>query len=580
MAAACGGKVETAKVADLDTTGFDGIYDDLADEGRALTDLSGQCDFDPATGVMTLTMENDDIAIFARDTAGNVVINGFTCGAATTASLRRFDVVEDGVGGDQVIILDYLSGNVGLGNAMGAGAVISLGGGTDSFRVRGSSSADNMIFGVDGLAVNPDNFVDVTVTGAESYVLSLGPGNDVFSGAGTLRGTGTAFASVLSVYGGAGNDNLRGGAGDDLLYGGDNDDTFAGGNAPDGADTYEGGAGTDIADYASRTSSISVTIDGVADDGEAGENDNVGTDVENARGGQGNDYLEGSASVNVLSGGLGSDTLAGLGDADILNGDGGDDIFDEGMASNGNDVLNGGAGSDTADYSGRSVDLIVTINGTANDGEMSENDNVRTDVEIVLGGSGDDEITGGTGANTLNGGDGNDVLNGGAGNDILIGGLGTDEMEGGAGNDTFDEEAADSDADEINGGAGVDTIDYSGRTSSVSVTLDGLVGDGEVGEGDNIGTDVENVYCGAGDDYVVGSASANVIEGGIGADELHGGDGIDTISGGDGIDDIFGDAGEDLIDGDAGTDVIDCGAGDGDICADSADCAAALLCEL
>lgn len=579
VAASCGTS-QQASVEAVDSKDYEGILDDIASSGRALTDLSAQCDWDPQSGLMTLTLENDDIAVFGRDTAGAVVINGFGCDGATTAQLRHFDVVEDGQAGDQILVVDYLAGTLAMGSAASPGVTVDLGGGTDSFRIRGSSGGDNIVWGADGVGVNADANLDITIDGAESYILSLGPGNDTFSGAGGARNTGAAFPGVLTVYGGTGNDNLRGGAGDDALSGGDNDDTFNGGDAPDGADTYEGGAGTDIADYGARTSSVTITIDGVADDGEALEADDVGADVENARGGSGDDSITGSAGVNTLNGGLGADTIAGGDGADVINGDAGDDIIDEGSASNGADVINGGAGFDTVDYSARMNDLTITLNGTAGDGEDLELDNVRTDVERVLGGSGEDEITGGTGANTLEGNGNNDILNGGAGNDTLIGGAGDDVLSGGAGNDTFDEEATPSGGDSFNGGAGVDTIDYSARTSSVTVTLDGVDGDGGAGESDNIAADVENVFCGTGDDYVVGSAVANVIEGGDGADELHGGDGSDTISGGDDIDTIFGDDGEDMIDGDSGVDVIDCGVGDGDICADGTDCAAALLCEL
>ena len=47
----------------------------------------------------------------------------------------------------------------------------------------------------------------------------------------------------------------------------------------------KGGSGTDLADYSARVSSVTVDIDGVADDGEHGEADNVGTDVEGVLGG-------------------------------------------------------------------------------------------------------------------------------------------------------------------------------------------------------------------------------------------------------------------------------------------------------
>src|SRR6185295_14762220 len=80
--------------------------------------------------------------------------------------------------------------------------------------------------------------------------------------------------------------------------------------------------------------------------------------------------------------------------------------------------------------------LTVSIDGVANDGDTGEGDNVKTDVETVVGGDGADTLTGSSGNNKLVGGIGNDSLNGAAGDDILDGGVGADVMVGGAGNDT------------------------------------------------------------------------------------------------------------------------------------------------
>ena len=55
------------------------------------------------------------------------------------------------------------------------------------------------------------------------------------------------------------------------------------GAAPDGADVVQGGAGLDVADYAQRTTPLRLSADGVADDGEAGEGDNLGPAVEGLR---------------------------------------------------------------------------------------------------------------------------------------------------------------------------------------------------------------------------------------------------------------------------------------------------------
>src|SRR5213076_2383619 len=108
------------------------------------------------------------------------------------------------------------------------------------------------------------------------------------------------------------------------------------------------------------------SIDGFANDGQfgGGENDNVGLDVENLIGSQGNDLLTGNNTaqdIDTLTGALKFDLITGLpiliggnnrlegglGD-DTLVGNSGDDTL---VGGKGADVLNGGAGVDTADYS-------------------------------------------------------------------------------------------------------------------------------------------------------------------------------------------------------------------------------------
>src|SRR5947207_1425392 len=88
---------------------------------------------------------------------------------------------------------------------------------------------------------------------------------------------------------------------------------------------------------------VTVTLDGKAGDGEAGENDNVGTDVENVNGGAGNDVLTGSDADNVLAGNGGDDTLSGGDGNDNLQGGAGNDTL---AGGNGGDSMSGGDGTD------------------------------------------------------------------------------------------------------------------------------------------------------------------------------------------------------------------------------------------
>ena len=160
-----------------------------------------------------------------------------------------------------------------------------------------------------------------------------------------------------------------------------------------------GGADIDTADYDGAVN-LNVSLDGVANDGAAGENDNV--DTENVTGATGNDILTGDANVNRLKGDLGNDTIDGGGGADTLNGDGDNDVL---VGGAGGDILSGGLGtSDTVDYSAAAGAVTVTIGAGADDGELGEADDVKATVENVTGGPGDDMITGSSAANRLSGG--------------------------------------------------------------------------------------------------------------------------------------------------------------------------------
>jgi hypothetical protein len=161
---------------------------------------------------------------------------------------------------------------------------------------------------------------------------------------GTNRGetlTGTAGPDVICGLGG--NDTINGLGGNDTIYGGAGNDRISGGTGDDqligdaGADTLNGGAGADTVDYSAVSAPLTITIDGRANDGAAGERDTVALDVENVIGGSGSDSITGSSAANDLDGGTGNDTITG---------GGGDDAIDGGT---GNDTIGGGAGNDTLD---------------------------------------------------------------------------------------------------------------------------------------------------------------------------------------------------------------------------------------
>ncbi|GEK22040.1 calcium-binding protein [Cellulomonas xylanilytica] len=174
----------------------------------------------------------------------------------------------------------------------------------------------------------------------------------------------------------------------------------------------------------------------------------------------------------------------------------------------------------------------------------------------VSGLGGDDVLVGGDGDDTLLGGDGHDLLQGGWGSDVLDGGADSGRSEGGQGPDRFVMGAAPDGAHQLVGGPGSDVVDYGDRTGPVTVTLDGVGGDGEPGEGDAVGVpapwssspDIEEVRGGHGDDVLTTVRWPATLDGGPGSDLLRGGGSHDTLRGTDGVE------GNDRLDGGDGRD--------------------------
>lgn len=196
-----------------------------------------------------------------------------------------------------------------------------------------------------------DDRVDATrVTGAATIEAHGGGGGD------DLRGAGNAdrlYGDVGndSLSGGGGSDVLEGGPGENYFYDGDGDDVANGGPNQDtflpgtGRDTISGGDGPDTVDYTDRAAPVTITLDGNADDGEAGEGDNVRPDVESAFGGSAGDRIIATAGANTLRGGAGNDAItAGTGEQRV-EGNEGDDVID--TRDGGYDSVDCGAGNDT-----------------------------------------------------------------------------------------------------------------------------------------------------------------------------------------------------------------------------------------
>ena len=503
----------------------------IADTSAAIVAGAG-CTLVDAThaSCMSTRVQRIDVMLADGDDTATIDDSAYPPGSpllggvpVTVAGGDGHDTITGGAGSDD------LSGGPGADILHGGGGQDALSGDEGDDQLYGDGGAEFSISGGDG---------DDTLRG--------GPGDD-----NGLSGN----AGDDKVYGDEGDDDLSGNAGDDKLYGGPGDDrlevadefepdptpghdvldggagddTLGGGSgralsAGDGLDTFIGGDGTDTADFGLRTAPLSIGIDGVADDGQAGERDDVYEDVENVVGGSEGDRLVGSAVANHLDGRAGDDTIDGHGGNDRLDGGAGDAGSDTLTGGDGSDTIDGGPGDDEAG-GGDGADVIAGGGGA----DTLEGD---ADADTIAGGAGIDALDGGGGNDTLNGGgasvgaDGRDNVKGGPGDDRLFGDEGDDVLDGGPG------------ADDMRGGPGRDTVTYEDRDQAVIVTFDELPNDGEEDppEGDDVHGDIEIVLGGAVGDTLTGGPGGSDLEGGSGQDLVAAGSGRSRLSGGNGSD--------------------------------------------
>ncbi|KAA1416850.1 calcium-binding protein [Nocardioides humilatus] len=267
---------------------------------------------------------------------------------------------------------DYVSGDSGVDRVEG--------GAGDDYQVRGDGGNDTLL----GDAGN-----DRVMGGDGNDTVSGGIGNDEVYG-----DSGSSSYSLTD-----GNDIVNGDAGNDTLW------------AQGGRDVVNGGDGVDMASYVGyreNDTSFKIALDNLANDGPAGEKDNIGPlgDVENATAPDLRDF--------------GSLTMTGNDGPNFLRVE-----FADGPV-----VVDGGGGNDV-------------IQGSGSDG-----------VTILRGGDGADDVTGSSADEKIYGGAGNDELNGGSGNDAIDGQEGSDQVFGGNGNDTI--QAVDNTVDTISCGQDAD----------------------------------------------------------------------------------------------------------------------------
>jgi hypothetical protein len=277
------------------------------------------------------------------------VVSDYTCTGVTSLTANGGSL------GDSL----SAQGDIFSGNVPGDPAITDI-----AVTLNGGDGNDRLSAGTGGATLNGGN-------GDDS--LSGGPGNDVLNG-------------------GAGQDTLTGDASSqfqmpatlptnaDVLSGGDGSDTL---NPSNGPNQVSGGAGVDEVVYLDNIDNaagtafvatpVSVSLDGLANDGYAGNNSNIATDVEDVSvaDGQscapgvtlpcayGDAAITGDTGPNSLSGGSGNDTITGGGGGDFLSGNAGNNTLN-GVNGYPDRLDCGGTGTANADQLDTVLDCTTT----------------------------------------------------------------------------------------------------------------------------------------------------------------------------------------------------------------------------
>jgi hypothetical protein len=352
-------------------------------------------------------------------------------------------------------------------SALGEGCAADIDGWVTCTPPVDGGHASRVVLGIDTGA--GDDTVAIGAGSPGTPTVDLGPGDDridITSGPWTVRGGPGADVVHAAQLGPVPPLRADPGACCDVVW--------DGGPGPDRAS----GAAV-VASYAGRAAPVRVTPDGIADDGEAGEGDDVGADVGVIVGGDAGDMLQ--AAAGPVAGGPGDDVIVGSDGARPLA------VLEGG---DGNDTIRGGAGRDE-------------LRGDAGD-------------DVLDGGPGDDVLQDGRGADRVTGGDGDDRFeyHADAARDVLSGGPGKDALT--AGPAAF-------------------------LLAPMRISLDGVADDGPLGEGDDVTGDWEFVSVARGD--LVGTdgpdglevTRSGTIDGRGGDDQLNG---FADVTGGPGRDSI------------------------------------------
>ncbi|MBK1660190.1 FG-GAP-like repeat-containing protein [Paracraurococcus ruber] len=530
---------------------------DLLDGGDGVDEVFGQGGNDTLTGGPGKDLLNGGLGTDLADYLDNAdtrrilaaVIGGQITvddGLGGTDTLLGIEAIRGGAGNDGIALAgltgafrlegsggdDTLVGGAGADTLIGGAGDDSLAGGAgsgpDTADYSGNAAAQPIGLVVVGGALRGDDGLggQDALDGIEAILAT--PGDDTLNAAGYS-------AAGLVLQGNGGDDAITGGSGADTLPGGEGNDTLAPGA---GSDLVDGEGGIDLVSYAGNAASQPVNLG------------SLGGILRGTDGLGGSDTLLG---IEILELGAGNDSVAagGLGTAiEIRGGGGGDFIFgstfdDTLIGGAGNDSLGGQGGRDVASYVFNTAEQPISLSFSGSPAFYRVNDgqggiDTLTDIEVVLGGAGNDSLAITTGPTIeLQGGEGADTLAGAAANDTLRGGAGDDSLLPGAGDDLVD------------GGPGIDTVSYAGVTGGQPVRLLAVVApvggaiqlSGPDGQGGiDVIRNVEVIIGGRFDDLVdarliqasqtlIGGGGDDILQGGIFADMLVGGTGDDVLIG-------------------------------------------------
>ncbi len=526
------------------------------------TAFAESCVYNPGTKSVTATITPGSQATLKITTSGQLLFGlvPAPCAGATATNTDSV-AVAGAVGTTERLTLDQSESFFGPGatsesNIPEIELATTLGDATDVLIVIGTPGNDVIAPGQNGVAIDSDGDVDITVNPSIFPIEINALGGDDFVNGRGQGGAGLHFLGPLTITGGDGNDEIVGSTNLDNLNGGAGNDII---NAQDGADLVEGGPGNDA-----------------------------------LTGSEGNDTMIGGPGADSFSAGAGDDLLdADDGEADTsFNGGAGTDTlyYDFGIDPSSSAVENKIAdpgpppppppppppgGACTYNAASRTVTAtvpteapatatLVIVAGEIRFGETPAScggaTTANTDTINVVGAAGTTQkvivdqsggafAPGATGETTgvseieigVNLGDAADqvVVIGSAGDDVLaIGAKGV-----ALNNDT------DVDMTFVPLPSAVELVGGGGRNI---LTARGGYGAGAVYAGSvtlragDLGDDLTGSNL---DDLIVGGNGADTVSGYSGNDTIQGGGGNDKLNGADGNDDITGGAGADTLTG-------------------------------